>query len=186
MKCVLPADFLIEKYGIKARLVEISDADFILRLRSDKMRNKHVHEISVNVEDQIKWINDYKIRENVGQEYYFVICDFNMKPFGTTRLYNFAENSFDTGSWVFLTEAPVGMAILGDIVGREIAFDVLEFEICNFDVRKENKSVIANYHLKYNPTVVGEDELNYYFKLNKEQFNIKKRYFLKLLGHAIE
>jgi hypothetical protein len=186
MIVTLTDNFHIEKYGLSLRLVNKEDASFIYLLRSNQLRNKHVHTIGADVNAQIRWIEEYKDRELKGLEYYFIVSDVANKPYGTTRIYNFDKNSFETGSWVFLEDTPLGMAIIGDIMGREIAFDQLGFDFCKFEVRKDNKTVLQNYHLKYNPKIISEDNLNYYFELSKEQFNLKKKLFLKILGYDIK
>jgi hypothetical protein len=84
------------------------------------------------------------------------------------------------GSWVFLDESPAGIAIKGDIATREIAFEQLGFGTCKFDVRKENKTVLK-YHYGYKPLLVAEDELNFYFELNKQDFYKQRDKLIKIL-----
>lgn len=45
------------------RLVEESNAHFICELRSDPNLNKHISQTSTLVEEQKKWIRNYKDRE---------------------------------------------------------------------------------------------------------------------------
>ena len=69
---ILPEDYTIEKYGIKARFVGVNDVDFVLSLRSDKELTRFIHQTDNNRDLQIKWIEGYKEREREGKEYYFI------------------------------------------------------------------------------------------------------------------
>ena len=52
----------LNRYGILLRLVTEEDAEFIFSLRTDPSLSRFVHQISHKIEDQIKWIKEYKIR----------------------------------------------------------------------------------------------------------------------------
>lgn len=173
----------IERYGVVLRLVEPKDAKFILKLRNDEQRSKHLSKTSNNINDQINWINEYKKREALGEEYYFVAVDEQDNPLGTTRLSELNGASFELGSWLFSKDSPVEVAIKADIITKEIGFDWLNFESCKFNVRKENKKVL-NYHKHYSPEFVKEDDLNIFFLLNKENFNKVKDKFIKMLSYG--
>lgn len=179
------SDFNITRYDTFVRLVTIEDAEFILSLRLNPDRNKYLSSVSNNIEAQRSWLKEYKIRESKGEEYYFLVGDVFGKLYGTTRLYHFQKNKFVIGSWIFNEEAPDGLAIKGDIICREIAFDILGFKKCLFDVRKENIKVLK-YHKGWNPTLIDEDGLNYYYELSCEKFNMRKSKILKLFGYGVE
>ena len=66
-----------------------------------------------------------------------------------------------------------------DLYTRDFAFDHYQLKECRFEVRKENKSVV-NYHRMFNPTLLKEDEQNYYFSLTKANYEIFKNKILKL------
>jgi RimJ/RimL family protein N-acetyltransferase len=170
---------MIKKYGIVLRLVNESDAKFILELRTNEKLGRYLSQTSEDLTLQENWIRSYKKRENLGIEYYFIVEDENGKKFGTTRLYNPAENSFEVGSWIFSQNSPTGMAIKADIICREFGFETFKTKKCNFEVRKDNKSVIK-YHKGYKPTMISEDELNLYFELTFEKF---ETYSQKLLNY---
>jgi hypothetical protein len=179
----LPLDFTIEKYDTFLRLVDIDDASFILSLRTNINRNKNISFVSNDLGKQIKWIEDYKVREKRGEEYYFLVGDKDKKFYGTTRLYHFSDNIYTNGSWIFSEQTPDGLAIKGDIIGREIGFDILGFDICHFDVRKKNKNVIK-YHMGFQPKKINETELDIYFELTKASFADNKLKILKILGYG--
>lgn len=169
------------RYGQNYRLVEEDDYEFIFHLRNDKERGRHLSKIREDAESQRIWIKKYKLRERRGDEFYFIALDpENNERMGVFRLYNFTNGSFSTGSWLYkpgLRNQP----IIGNIVGKEIGFDFLNFEKCIFDVRKENATVLA-YHKLFNPVLVHEDDLNFYFELSKSSFDETKLKLLKLFG----
>lgn len=169
----------ISKYGVSLRLVTPEDAEFIVKLRTAENAT-HISRTSSSVEDQQKWLIAYKEREIESKEFYFVVEDESGTPWGTTRIYNIEENSFETGSWIFLKGTPAGIAIKGDILGRDFAFKLLQVGMCKFEVRKANKSVIR-YHLGFKPVQTGEDEDNFYFRLSKTDFYSYSSKLLKLI-----
>jgi len=173
-------NLILENYGIKLRLVEIEDAEFILSLRNNPTLNKYLSPISNDINLQIEWLQKYKIRESRKEEFYFIAEDKYRKRFGTTRLYRFQNSSYEAGSWIFLTDSPYDMAIKADLICREFAFEFLNAQYCTFEVLKENKSVI-HYQLGYKPTLIKEDELKFYFILSKNDFISHKNKLIKLL-----
>lgn len=160
---------IINRYGITLRLVEEEDAEFIFKLRTDSGLNKFISYTSPKIADQIKWIQYYKIRELEGLEYYYIAQDQFGNKYGTIRLYNFDDKSFEIGSWLFHTYAPIGMAVKTHFIGFETGFEVLKAEFCRFEIRKKNTAVLRYMH-DFKTTLVNEDELNYYFTLSKEDF----------------
>jgi len=171
----------IERYGIKLRFVEVEDAEFILSLRNDERLGKFLSKTSNDLSDQVNWIKKYKEREKLGEEFYFVVEDLAGIKYGVTRISELKEGSaFELGSWLFSRASPSGMAIKADIIAKEIGFDQLGFNLCKFNVRKENTSVL-NYHLRYMPIKVDETDLDTFFNLSKENFNNGKKRFLKFL-----
>lgn len=172
---------VLEKYGVKLRLVEIDDAEFIVRLRTDSKLSAFISATSGDVEAQKAWIRSYKEREATDREYYFIV-EKDGASWGTIRIYNLTNNSFESGSWVFLSDAPSGISILSGIVAREFAFGHYPWaEYVTFSVRKKNKHVLA-YHKRYNPELVGETDLDYFFQLSRERFFEGAQKYLRLLG----
>jgi len=171
------------KYGQYYRLVEEEDYEFIFLLRSDKERGRHLSKTKDDPENQRIWIREYKSRERSGDEFYFISLDpENGERLGVFRLYDFNDSNFVTGSWLYkpgLRNQP----ILGNIFGKEIGFDFLRFDTCRFDVRKDNKTILA-YHKLFNPLQIDEDDLNIYFELSKANFEKTKIKILKLFGYG--
>lgn len=170
----------INSYGIKLRLVEESDADFIIDFRTNSLKSRFISKTNPDLEKQRSWIREYKKREKEEEEYYFIAIDENNIEFATYRIYNKKENSIEIGSFVSkpLYDNPINV-IKVDVILKTFVFTSLKFEKLNFEVRKENKSVVS-YHKKFHPLLVEEDELNYYFVLSKENFFNNKLKFEKL------
>ncbi len=174
----------LQRFGCIFMLVEEHDAEFIFKLRTNPKLSRFIHKVSNNVNDQVRWIRDYKVRELKGDEFYFLSIDSESgRRQGLNRIYNFRDNSYELGSWLYSPDNDISKSILGDIAVKEIAFDFLRFEICTFEVRKGNKSVLR-YHQSYLPEFAGEDEENYYFRLDKNNFNKHKYKYLNILGYG--
>lgn len=169
------------KYGLLCRLVEEEDFEFIFLLRSDKQLGLHLSQTKEDAESQRIWIKNYKLRERSGDEFYYICLDpVTEEKLGVFRLYDFSEKYFVTGSWLFkpgLKNQP----IIGNILGKELGFDLLKYDICRFDVRKGNANILA-YHRLFNPLQYDEDDLNLYFELSKDNFEKTKIRLLKLFG----
>ncbi len=176
----LPSDYTIEKYGLKARFVTEGDAQFIVDIRTDDSLSKYIHSTDNDLQKQIDWIRSYKQREAEGKEYYFIFY-VGDTPYGVERIYNIKEGSYEHGSLVFKKESPFGASIKADIITREIGFNLLGKQVNFFDVSKGNNGVIE-YHLKYRPDVIGEDEESYHYSLSKENFEKYKNVYMKLFN----
>ena len=168
------------KYGITLRLVEESDSDFIVKIRTDIRKARFISETNSIVLEQKKWIKAYKTREILCEEYYIIAIDEDNEKFATYRLYNKTEASIEIGSFVSCPEYnnPINI-IKVDVLLKEYVFEALGFVTLNFEVRKKNTTVIS-YHKKFQPIKINEDEHNYYFVLEKEAFLKNKLKFEKL------
>lgn len=165
------------------KLVEESDAEFILSLRTNADLNKHLSKTDVSIDAQKQWIRDYKIREAEKREFYFIICrNDDGQAVGTVRLYDFiiTTNSFCWGSWILNSSKTKFAAIESAFLVYRFAFEELKFEKSHFDVRKENSKVIA-FHEKMGAEKTAETELDYYFEIKKEHINIAKEKFAKFI-----
>jgi RimJ/RimL family protein N-acetyltransferase len=168
------------KFNVSRRFVEVDDASFILSLRTDERLSKFLSHTENDISKQVKWIEEYKKKEKERKEFYFVFEKvIAHERFGVSRIYHIESESFEIGSWLFSKESPEGLSVLADLATRDYAFSNFNFTYCRFEVRKENKSVV-NYHKRFSPTLVREDELNYYFELPKEKYVIFRDKILQL------
>ena len=172
-----------KRYGITQRFVTEADAQFILQLRLDERLSRFLSPTKNDITNQIDWIQGYKKRESEGKEFYFITVDEKGERFGVNRLYNFNNYSFEVGSWLFKDGTPGSMSILSDLATRDFGFEELGFKTCRFEVRKGNLTVL-NYHQKFLPEIVAEDENNIYFELSKDNYDLFKNKLLKIYCHG--
>lgn len=183
----LPSDFTFEKYGLKLRLVNENDADFIIRLRTNPKLNRFLHPTSPDIEIQKEWISNYKIREAKGFDYYFIFF-VNGQPVGLNRIYNIEENIFTSGSWIFDPDGPIECSIASALITRIIAFEILgkEIEYSNDGCHVDNKKVLKfNLMLGLKITGKREEQLGTYytFSMTKADFYKNKPVIEKLIGY---
>jgi len=160
--------FELDRYGVHVRLVTEDDAEFIVRLRTDPKLARYVHVVEKDVWKQRRWIRDYKKREHKGEEYYFIF-ELAGVSYGLNRIYDINGKNFITGSWVFSSSSPVGMAVLAGIITKEIAYELLGLENSFADVRKENKAVLR-HNKQFHPVVLSEDDENICLAFDKQEF----------------
>jgi hypothetical protein len=177
-------DLILEsKFGIKRRLVEVEDASFILSLRLDAKLGRFLSKTEEDIVRQEEWIREYKQREADHTEFYYIFENNEHQKYGVYRIYNFDITSYEAGSWLFIEKSPNGLSILADLCVRDIAFTKYSFEYCRFEVRKENKAVVR-YHQKFQPKLIGEDSLNYYYMLSKDNYFSFRNQLLKIYGNG--
>lgn len=151
---------------VKLRLVEESDAEFIVGLRVDEKYNKHLSAVTADVEAQVNWIRRYKEDEANKQQFYFIIERLDGERCGTVRAYDFVGDSFSWGSWILNEQKTRYAAIESAFLVYKFAFEELGFERCHFEVRKGNERVIS-FHEKMGAFKTGETELEYLFEITK-------------------
>ena len=162
--------------NIRLRFVDEVDAKFLLSLRLDPIKNRHLSYVDDDLEKQILWIKDYKLKEAAKAEYYFVIEDKVNNSVGCLRIYDFQNDSFSWGSWIVKDGSPSYVAVESALQVYELAFYKLNFEKCHFEVRKGNDSVKA-FHERFGAKLSSEDAMHHYFKYDKSAYEkIKPKY----------
>ncbi|WP_223866669.1 GNAT family N-acetyltransferase [Candidatus Enterovibrio escicola] len=161
-------------------VANVDDAKFILSLRLNKSLNNFVSETSTDLLTQQKWLIDYKKREDLRSEFYFIIKDLNMNPLGTVRIYDFKKNSFCWGSWMVSPNAPRKTAIESALCVYEFTFYTLGFKQSHFNVRNENKKVIK-FHERMGAEIVCNDTLNTFFIYKKELYEHTRNKYISFL-----
>jgi len=147
---------------IHFRLAELSDAKFIHSLRVDKKYNQHLSHVDDDVTKQEQWLIEYKKKEALKLEYYFIIQrNSDSLPIGTVRIYDFIEDeaSFCWGSWILNENKTRYSALECALLIYDFAFLELGYKRCHMDIRKENTKVIE-YHKKFGVKIIGETELD--------------------------
>jgi len=153
---------------IHFRLAELTDAPFINSLRIDEKYNKHLSLVDDDVLKQESWLAEYKKREALKQEYYYIIQrNSDSLPIGTVRIYDFIEEdkSFCWGSWILNENKTKYSALECAVLIYDFAFFELCYDRCHMDIRKQNTKVIE-FHKKFGVKIIGETEadlLGHYF-----------------------
>jgi len=162
------------RYRTHLRLVNADtlDAAYICALRGDETLNQHLSPSSADVAAQLKWLEAYKVREQVGEEYYFVIVS-DGADHGLVRMYDFRElegrRSFCWGSWIIPPPRPPGLVTYSALLVYEIGFEALGFEQAHFDVRRENTGVVG-FHERAGARRVADDEQDIFFRFSPQDY----------------
>ncbi len=184
---ILPENFTMEKYGLFARFVEEQDAEFIIKLRTNPVLSRLIHDTDPSHEKQIEWIRNYKLRERKGEDYYFIFFKDN-QPVGLNRMYCIHDTTFTTGSWVFSPEASFECCIAASIMVRELAFEQMGMELEDgWDgVHSKNTKVIKfNKMIGLKETGRFMDVKGEYLamQMTKDDFEKNKVKLLKYIGY---
>lgn len=176
----LDKNFQLDKYGLHVRLVNEGDAEYIVSLRTDPKLGKFLSATQNDIEIQKQWIKDYKKREKLGLDYYFIYLHEG-KRIGLNRIYNINGKTATAGSWICSPNLPFEYPIITMVIIREIFFEILELDIDLFDTRKENKKVIKMHHL-LGAHKIFENDIDVFHYLTKEDFKNSKPKFLKYIN----
>lgn len=154
----------VERFGIKLRLVEESDAAFILELRTDERNSRYISPTENSLEHQIDWIRKYKVREEQGQEYYFIASDLSGVQFATFRLYPWRDGEMEVGSWVSKPGHDKPWNILRMLMTMQSYFyDQLGLEKVMYRVKKENRAMNKFVSLGGRVPFEEDEEFFYYY-----------------------
>lgn len=131
--------------NLELRLVTPEDAGFIHGLRTDPVYNRHLSEVRGTVEDQRRWIEDYKAREAEMRELYYVIARRDGVRCGVVRLYGIGPESFTWGSWILDRNKTRKAALESAVLSFSVGFDWFGLSIAHVDVRIGNEHAEAFY-----------------------------------------
>jgi RimJ/RimL family protein N-acetyltransferase len=167
---------------LRLRLVRPEDAEYIHTLRMDDRYNAHLSAVSGTIEDQRVWIENYKLREAAGTEYYYIIENrADDCACGVVRLYDLHDGQFTWGSWILDENKPKLAALESAVLSFGVGFELLGYRRLILDVRKKNERAIAFYR-RIGASEVGEDDLNFYFQYTSDQFFTDRQNYLNLLN----
>lgn len=158
--------------NIYLRLVQKADVDFLLALRLNQNLNSYLNKISNDKEQQLSWLDNYKQREKLGSDYYFVIVDKKLGDIGLVRIYDidYANKSFTWGSWIIRDDnRPKYAAIESALLVYEFAFNELGLVLAKFVVDNNNLGVIK-FHNRFGAKYLFSDEVNHNFELSKSSY----------------
>lgn len=160
-----------------------SDAPFILSLRTDSNKARHISHTSSDINKQVSWLDDYACKDD---QAYFIIENQVGESLGTVRLYDPQGDSFCWGSWIVKDGAPQSAAIESALMVYAYAIDHLGFRAAHFDVRKDNESV-WRFHERFGAERVGEDEQQQYlYRISFELISAARQRYRKYLPGSVE
>ena len=141
------------------------DAAFVLELRLDPVKGRHLSKTSNDLNDQIAWLEKY---EKDDSQIYFIIESRGGERFGTIRLYDKKDDSFCWGSWILKEGRPSGFALESALMVYHFALG-LGFTKSHFDVRKGNDSV-WKFHERFGAQRVEETDEDYIYNISIDAF----------------
>ncbi len=174
----LPINFELNKYGLYVRLVNESDAEFIINLRNEK-RARFLNKISSDIDNQKEWIKEYKKRELAGVDYYFIYYK-GEKPVGVHRIHNIQNDSFIGGSLVFRSDCDFDTPFLATLISFYVGFEVLDKSVSFGNIHKDNRKAIK-YNRLLQSDFIYEDETEVFLVLSKKIYLKVKDKFESIL-----
>lgn len=157
-----------------------ADAGFILALRTDSHKARHLSPTSPELARQISWLEAYATQSD---QAYFII-ESEGTPIGTVRLYDAQGDSFCWGSWILVAGAPKTAAIESALMVYAYAIDCLGFRSAHFDVRKGNQSV-WQFHERFGAVRTSETDIDYLYSLDLDEIKKSRRRYAKYLPNGI-
>ena len=144
------------------RNVVVSDAAFILTLRTNPLKSRHLTKVPDDLDTQIAWLIGYEGRET---EAYFIIEDVHGVPLGSVRIYDALGDSFCWGSWILLEGVPSTAAIESALIVYTYALEALGFQRAHFQVNKTNERV-WRFHERFGAERISQNEVQYEYRLS--------------------
>ena len=170
----------VEGPNLTLRLIEPEDAAYVHSLRSNPAYNTHLSKVTRTVDDQRTWIEDYKSREALGQELYYVIERKDGTRCGLVRLYDIEAASFTWGSWILDKNKPRKAALESAILSFGVGFDVMERAVANVDVRLENRHATSFYE-RLGMTETHRIDGQIFFAYPRARFDADKEAYFSIL-----
>lgn len=173
----------VEGVFLRLRPVQVDDASYIFRLRSDPRYATHLSPITGTVEDQRRWIQNYKEREAEGLEIYYVIERRDEIPCGLVRLYNIGSDIFTWGSWILDENKTPKAALESSLLSYDVGFNKLGLRKAVFDVRRNNHHALAFYR-RFGAVETGADDQDIFFVYERERFLVDRASHLAVVQFA--
>ena len=162
------------------RLIRPADADYVHALRTDTDYNRHLSEVRGTAEDQRRWIDGYKAREDELRELYYMIERKDGTRCGLVRLYDIRAESFTWGSWILDHNKTRKAALESALLVYIIAFDLLGLQTAIFDVRRDNANTLA-FHRRFGAIQTHETDQDIYFTYPRSRFEADRAGYLAIL-----
>jgi len=174
-----------EAYGLSLSLVEISDASDIVALRSSPELTKYMVTVEKNVEKQEEWINEYKKREQRGEDLYFAYRQKDLLVgFARISHINYEKGTCSLSSWIKNPAVQsVGSRML--LSRFDIAFEYLNLNEVHASIHKDNNKALRHWQC-FNCSLEGkENGYNNVAISIEEYYKIKDSYYKKFIKNLI-
>lgn len=158
-----------------------SDAAFILAMRTDSRKSRHLSSTSPELGKQVAWLEAYAHAQD---QAYFIIEDTIGEALGAVRLYDPQGDSFCWGSWILKDGAPQHAAIESALIVYAYAVDHLGFSNAHFDVRKGNESV-WRFHERFGAKRVAETHHDYHYQIGTKEIRTARERYKKFLPEPL-
>ncbi len=158
---------------VNLREAEVSDAEFILSLRTDDKLSRFISKVDNDLEKQKQYILNH---QHIGEDCYFIVESKDGEKYGTARIYDVRGDNFQGGSMISKHNTPFYVVYCGYFAFFDYAFFELNKKCCEINVVKGNDSVI-NLHKRMGATLINEDFEKVYFIYPKETYiESRKKY----------
>lgn len=163
---------MLESDSFRLKFVDVSDAEFLYSLRTNKKLTKYISPVIGDVNSQIEWINKYKIREYQGKELYFCINNLDGERLGFVRLYDidYEKRNLTFGSFLLKESHPKLTALESMIMMLNVSFDYLDMEKVELDVRVDNEHA-KHFYQRFGFVKTGENNLDEFYEMTRENYD---------------
>lgn len=163
------------------RNASIADGPFILSLRTDEQKSRHLSIVSNNLAAQEAWLAAYEKRDT---EAYFIIENGWGVAIGTVRLYDALGDSFCWGSWILVDDVPSSAAIESALMVYRYAVDALGFRRAHFQVQKGNERV-WRFHERFGAERLPEEDIQYRYTLSYDSIQLAFTRYRRYLPESL-
>lgn len=170
----------MEGKTLSFRNATVDDAAFILSLRTDAKKSRHLSVVSGELAEQQAWLERYAQADD---QAYFII-DYQDSPIGTVRLYNPQGESFCWGSWILHSSRPSQAAMESALMVYAYAVDYLGFSSAHFDVRKSNVRV-WQFHERFGAVRTAETDLDYLYRIETPAITASRTRYQRFLESSV-
>lgn len=158
---------VVQGKNINMRLATEKDAEFILDLRLNPLRNKFIGQTVPDIDVQRNWIKN-TFKKNT--DFHFIIEDKKGEPYGTVAIYDidYEAGIAEWGRWVIKPYSFVFFSVESAILVLYFAFKKLGLKKLTGSANNKNIAVV-NFHKMY-ATVICADEFYTWFVFEEPDF----------------
>lgn len=172
---------LVRGRNVSLRNVTVDDADFVLGLRLDPRKSRHMSATSGDLQDQISWLRNYETSDD---QAYFIVCDKDGQRLGCLRIYDPEGSSYCWGSWLMVDglapQVPLEAVLLVYAYGKHLGF-----KSARINVRKGNTYVWRFHENIFGARRILETEDEYFYEVDEAQIDASLRKFAQWLPQPL-